>query len=238
MDGRGEPPAGVRVLRRRQDRPVLMVVCLPASSQRSATPAPARPVRSSLAAARSGTPVPSGRPAAGLSGAGAPALNGRGPAGRLGPPEHGRTCPCRCRRRPDPPTSSRCRWSVDEEPIDSTQAAAADQPASTSLTPAPAATTCRRWPPATARPYLQRLSSSPASRQLGPPLPRSRSWLRSAADGRPPRPGRGGLRLGLGGRSCEPRRRHQERKRQQRPRPSGPGQGWAARLGGAGAPGR
>ena len=114
---------------------------------------------------------------------GAPALKGRGPAGHLGLPEHGRTCPCRCPPgAPTPPTSSRCRYG---QPTRSRLTRRRRQQP-TSQPPVPRShrprqlTTCRRWPPTTGRPrHLQRLSSSPASRQLGPPLPRSRSWLRS-----------------------------------------------------------
>ena len=108
-------------------------------------------------------------------------------------------------RRPDPSNQQPLSlWSADEEPIDSTQAAAADQPAAgtpRTLTPAVddlsvLATSDSAAPP-------------PASAEFQPGEPAARTASAEvavlAAQPRPvtapPRPGRGGLRLGLGGRS-------------------------------------
>jgi hypothetical protein len=97
-------------------------------------------------------------------------------------------------RRPDPSAQpSLSLWSAGEEPTDSTLAAAADQPAGTA---APAAGGSAVAPAATAAPQVDLSAAANDSAAVAvlaaPPRP-------VAA---PPRHGRGGLRLGVGGRSA------------------------------------
>jgi hypothetical protein len=181
-----------------------MVVCLPASSQRSATPAPARPVRSSLAGARSGTPVagatPCGRP-----------FRRRGPGtarqGTGRPPR-----PARARedvpmsmpaRRPDPSTQQALSlWSAGEESTDSTAAGAADQPPVTAeRTLTPAADADLPAPSVGGSSVESPVTAAPQADMLAPATEPGRVAVLAAPPrpvAAPPRPGRGGLGWGWG----------------------------------------
>jgi hypothetical protein len=102
-------------------------------------------------------------------------------------------------RRPDPSAQPPLSlWSAGEEPTDSTPAAPADQPAGTAeLTPAPAAPADLPAPAADGSAVVPAATAAPqADLSAAATDPAAVAVLAA-----PPRPGRGGLRLGLGGRA-------------------------------------